>query len=51
VWNVTGTSYLTSLMVDAGGAVRAGSMTVDGTATEIVAGTTYAGAIVLTAAR
>jgi hypothetical protein len=51
VWNVTGTSYLTSLMVDAGGAVRVGSMTVDGTATEIVAGTTYAGAIVLTAAR
>jgi hypothetical protein len=50
VWNVTGTSYLTSLTVDAGGAVRAGSMTVDGATTEIVAGTTYTGAIVLTAA-
>jgi hypothetical protein len=50
IWNVTGTSYLTSLTVDAGGAVRAGSMTVDGTATEIVAGATYTGAIVLTAA-
>jgi hypothetical protein len=50
VWNVTGTSYLTSLTVDAGGAVRAGSMTVDGTTTQIVAGTTYTGAIVLTGA-
>ena len=50
VWNVTGTSYLTSLTVDAGGAVCAGSMTVDGTTTEIVAGTTYTGAIVLTGA-
>ncbi len=51
VWNVTGTSYLTSLTVDAGGAVRTGSMTIDGTTTEIAAGTTYTGAIVLTAAR
>lgn len=50
VWNVTGTSYLTSLTVDAGGAVRAGSMTVDGATTEIVTGTTYTGAIVLTGA-
>jgi hypothetical protein len=51
VWNVTGTSYLTSLTVDAGSAVHAGSMTVDGTATEIMAGTTYTGAIVLTGAK
>jgi len=49
VWNVTGTSYLTSLTVEDGGAVHTGSMTVDGTATAIVAGTTYTGAIVLTA--
>ncbi|MBR7829879.1 hypothetical protein KDK95_26475 [Actinospica sp. MGRD01-02] len=49
VWNVTGTSYLTSLTVDSGGSVR-GSLTVDGTATEIVAGTAYTGALVLTAA-
>ena len=49
VWNVTGTSYLTSLTVAAGGAVHVGGMTVDGAATKIVPGTTYTGAIVLTA--
>lgn len=48
-WIVTGTSYITSLTVDAGGSVHAGSMTVDGTTTAIAPGTTYTGAIVLTA--
>ena len=49
VWNVTGTSYLTSLTVADGGVVSASAMTVDGTATQITPGTTYTGAIVLTA--
>ena len=49
VWNVTGTSYLTSLTVAEGGVVSAGVLTVDGTATQITSGTTYTGAIVLTA--
>ena len=48
-WSVTGTSYLTSLTVAEGGAVFTGGMTVDGAATAIVPGTTYTGAIVLTA--
>jgi len=47
-WNVTGTSYLTSLTVASDAAVRAGSMTVDGVSTQITPGTTYTGAIVLT---
>ena len=49
VWKVTGTSYLTSLTVEEGGGVVTGGMTVDGAATAIVPGTTYTGAIVLTA--
>ena len=49
-WHVTGTSYLTSLTVAGGGTVAAGGMTVDGEAIpRIVPGTTYTGAIVLTA--
>jgi len=52
-WTVTGTSYLTSLTVNSGATITAPegytvTMTVDGTATSIVAGTTYTGAIVLT---
>jgi len=51
-WTVTGTSYLTSLTVDIGATVTAptGStlvMTVDGTVTNITAGNSYYGAIVL----
>ncbi|MBP2656392.1 MAG: hypothetical protein H6Q73_3961 [Firmicutes bacterium] len=54
-WTVTSTSYLTSLTVDSASAIAAPdgysvSMTVDGTDTSIVAGTTYTGAIVLTVA-
>jgi hypothetical protein len=54
-WTVTGTSYLTSLSLDATSAVAAlggkqVTMTVDGTATEIKPGASYSGAIVLTPA-
>jgi len=54
-WTVTNTSYLTSLTVDSDSAITAPdgysiSMTVDGTDTSIVAGTTHTGAIVLTVA-
>lgn len=53
VWTVTGTSYLTSLTVGADATVagtdgHAVSMTVDGVATAIVPGASYAGAIVVT---
>lgn len=48
-WTVAGTSYLTSLTVAANAVVHAGTMTVDGTATPLVAGRTYTGAIVLQA--
>jgi len=52
-WTVTSTSYLTSLTVDSDSTITAPkghsvSMTVGGTATSIVPGTTYTGAIVLT---
>jgi hypothetical protein len=50
VWHVTGTSYLTSLTIAAGGRVEAGALTVDGTTTALAPGTTYTGALVLTAA-
>jgi hypothetical protein len=51
-WTVTGTSYLTKLVIDSAAAVTAPrgrkvSLTVDGTATAITAGSTYSGAIVL----
>ena len=52
-WTVTGTSYLTSLALDAASSICAAdsgesvSMTVDGKATDITPGNTYAGAIVL----
>ncbi len=52
-WVVTETSYLTSLTVNGAITAPEGStvtMTVDGTVTEIVAGTTYTGEIVLTVA-
>jgi hypothetical protein len=55
-WTVTGTSYLTSLTLDATSSVKAKghgksvTMTVDGTATAITAGDTYTGAIVLSVA-
>ncbi|MGW2521876.1 hypothetical protein ACWC09_33655 [Streptomyces sp. NPDC001617] len=53
VWTVTGTSYLTKLVVDKNAQVRAASgealtFTVDGTATALTPGTTYSGALVLT---
>ncbi|HTJ71061.1 MAG TPA: hypothetical protein VL551_26190 [Actinospica sp.] len=53
-WTVTGTSYITSLTLDATSSVvaegpgKSVAMTVDGTATAIKAGNTYTGAIVLT---
>jgi len=52
-WTVTGTSYLTSLTLDATSSVSAKgfgksvTMTVDGTKTALKAGNTYTGAIVL----
>ena len=51
-WTVTGTSYLTSLTVDASSSGRAPGrsalrMTVDGVATRPVSGNTYSGTIVL----
>ena len=52
-WTVTGTSYLTSLALDATSSVSASgfgksvTMTVDGTTTAIKAGDTYTGAIIL----
>lgn len=49
VWTVTDTSYLNSLTVGADASV-AGRMTVDGAAVDIVAGNTYTGNIVLSAA-
>ncbi|NEA98465.1 hypothetical protein [Streptomyces sp. SID13726] len=54
-WTVTGTSYLTSLTLAADAAVRAPrgkkvTLTVDGTATALTAGTAYTGALVLTVA-
>jgi hypothetical protein len=53
VWNVTCTSYLTSLTIAADAKVAAASghtltITVDGVQTAITAGKTYSGAIVLT---
>ena len=53
VWTVTGTCHLTSLLVEEGSLITAAdgqdiTMTVDGTPTEIAAGVTYTGAIVLT---
>ena len=48
VWNVTEESYLTKLTIDAGSAI-AGTMTVNGAATPIAAGT-YEGEIVITPA-
>ncbi|MFG2967610.1 hypothetical protein ACGFZS_30500 [Streptomyces sp. NPDC048288] len=55
VWTVTGTSYLTKLVVDADAVVRAPAgrtltLTVDGTATALTPGTTYTGALTLTPA-
>ena len=54
-WIVTGTSYLSSLTLDAGSALvaphgRKLTMTVDGAATAIAAGAVYSGAITLTVA-
>jgi hypothetical protein len=54
-WTVTGTSYLTKLVLAADAAVtgahgRTVSMTVDGTATAVKAGSSYSGAIVITVA-
>lgn len=54
-WTVTGTSHLTKLVVGSKAAVlapkgRKVSLTVDGTATAIKAGSTYTGALVLTVA-
>ena len=54
-WTVTGTSYLTSLSLDARSAVTAPrgqqvTMTVDGTPTAIKPGASYSGAIALTPA-
>ncbi len=53
-WTVTGTSYLSKLVVAADAAVTAPvghtvTMTVDGVSTAIVPGSTYTGSIVLTA--
>ncbi|MEV7392298.1 hypothetical protein [Streptomyces sp. NPDC091215] len=55
VWTVTGTSYLTKLVVDADATVQAPTgrtltLTVDGTATALTPGTTYTGALTLTPA-
>ena len=55
VWTVTGTSYLTKLVVDAEAAVRAPSgksltLTADGTVTALTPGATYSGALTLTVA-
>ena len=52
-WHLTGTAYLTSLTLDSTSSVvgadgSAVGMTVNGTATPIVPGTTYTGQIVLT---
>ena len=52
-WKVTGTSHLTKLVLASGASVTAPrgksvSLTVDGTATAITAGSTYSGALVLT---
>ena len=54
-WTVTGTSYLTSLSLDATSAVAVPpggqvTVTVDGAATAIKPGASYTGAIVLTPA-
>ena len=53
VWTVTGTSYLTKLVVDANAAVRAPAgkrltLTVDGAVTALSPGATYSGALALT---
>ncbi|WP_123973803.1 hypothetical protein [Streptomyces sp. Ag109_O5-1] len=55
VWTVTGTSYLTKLVVDADATVqgptgRTLTLTVDGTATALTPGATYTGALTLTPA-
>ncbi|MGW0712670.1 hypothetical protein ACWD4G_43215 [Streptomyces sp. NPDC002643] len=52
-WTVTGTSYLTRLVLDGDASVRAPrgkslTMTVDGVTTAVEAGRTYTGALVLT---
>ncbi|MFT4084959.1 MAG: hypothetical protein QM638_20445 [Nocardioides sp.] len=47
-WKPTDVSYLTSLTLDEDSKVKGATMTVDGTATTIEAGTTYTGAIVVT---
>ncbi|MCG7206716.1 hypothetical protein [Streptomyces arenae] len=54
-WTVTGTSYLSSLTLASDAAVKAPrgkkvTLTVDGTATEIKAGSAYTGAVTLTVA-
>ncbi|MGP2442361.1 hypothetical protein [Streptomyces sp. JW3] len=54
-WTVTGTSYLSALTLAADASVKAPrgrkvTLTVDGTATEIKAGTSYTGALTLTVA-
>ncbi|MFC7260610.1 hypothetical protein [Streptomyces lutosisoli] len=56
VWTVTGTSYLTKLVVDADASVLAPpgkslTLTVDGTDTTLTPGTTYTGALTLTVAQ
>lgn len=53
VWTVTGESVITSLTIDAASSVvaprgKALAMTVDGAATELVAGKSYSGVIVIT---
>ncbi|WP_316775012.1 hypothetical protein [Streptomyces sasae] len=55
VWTVTGTSYLTKLVVDADATVQAPTgrtltLTVDATATALTPGVTYTGALTLTPA-
>jgi hypothetical protein len=52
-WTVTGTSYLSSLTVEAGSTLAGSNgetptVTVDGVVTPLVAGTTYTGNVVVT---
>jgi hypothetical protein len=47
VWNVTGTSNLTSLTVEAGAVIN-GNVTVDGVAVDVTAGGTWTGDIIVT---
>ena len=48
VWTPVGKNYLTRLEVSADSAIH-GTVTIDGAATEIKAGTVYTGSIVVTA--